>query len=177
MEAGPRTWRAYELVRHVNTPYSAIRCRTTLKPTGTGPKRASLEYIFAAALDASRIERAHGEVPACSCRRRAARLTWPSGTAQHDRTSSRRSGREGMDIRRAPLLIEHEFCVCGLATAGSDQENASDMGLKRHSSAGSLSAHRGYRSLACREKTAAAVPIFDTEQIFCTLGSRCGSGR
>src|SRR3954451_23811830 len=52
MEAGPKTWRAYELVRHVNTPYSAIRCRTTLKPTGTGPKRASLEYIFAAALDA-----------------------------------------------------------------------------------------------------------------------------
>jgi hypothetical protein len=52
-----------------------------------------------------------------------------------------------MDIRRAALLIEHEFCVCGLATDGSDQENASDMGLKRHSSAGSLSAHRGYRSL------------------------------
>src|SRR3954470_16654520 len=57
MEAGPKTWRAYELIRHVNTPYSAIRGRMTPKPAEIGPKRASLEYIFAAALDAPRLGR------------------------------------------------------------------------------------------------------------------------
>jgi hypothetical protein len=57
MEAGLKTWRAYGLARHVNTPYSPIRGRATLKPTGNGPKRASLEYIFAAALDAPHLRR------------------------------------------------------------------------------------------------------------------------
>src|SRR5215217_2637509 len=47
--------RTLSFARHVNTPYSPIRGRATLKPTGIGPKRASLEYIFAAALDAPRI--------------------------------------------------------------------------------------------------------------------------
>src|SRR4051794_27083135 len=52
MEAELKTWRAFRLIRHVNTPYSAIRGRTLLKAAGIGLKRALLEYIFAAPLDA-----------------------------------------------------------------------------------------------------------------------------
>jgi|SRR4051794_904468 hypothetical protein len=52
--------RTLSFVRHVNTPYSAIRGRMTLKPAEIGPKRASLEYIFAAALDAPPLLNQHG---------------------------------------------------------------------------------------------------------------------